>query len=164
METTENMEVTENTEKKGKSGIFIYVVLVFLVAFGIFCAIFFAKASYTTFIEEHTGLNLVGKYSKEEIEERNSGTVVGRYYIDEDEVDKVRSYIKDNWKDGMSEVDKGIASNGKTYIDEDLTEDAKYITAYSFTWTPEKSNETAEIWAYVADKPDEMYIAFAGIE
>ena len=150
--------------EKNKKGIAIYIILGILVVISIVIAVLFTRKSDVSYIKEHSGLELAGKYASTKENKRNSGIRVVKYEIKQSELESVRSYIDSNWKDGRDLENSMHPKDPVTDIDKEVSEDARYCTVYDFFWTPDTGAKTAEMQAFVVDKSDSMYIAFVGLD
>ena len=119
-----------------------------------------------SYIQEHSKLDLRGKYSTLEVDDTyySTGDAIYKYEIRSSEIESVRQFIKDNWGDMTSGENLHLPKNLSSPIYKQLDEDKAYCSETYFFWTnTETGAKTDELGVYVVDKGTEMYLVFSAI-
>ena len=119
-----------------------------------------------SYIQEHSKLDLRGKYSSFEIDDTyySTGDSIYKYEIRSSEIENVRQFIKDNWGDLVSGENLHLPKNLSSPIYKQVAEDKEYCSETYFFWTnTETGAKTDELGVYIVDKGTEMYLVFSAI-
>ena len=119
-----------------------------------------------SYIQEHSKLDLRGKYSSVEVDDTyySTGDSIYKYEIRSSEIENVRQFIKDNWGDLVSGDRIHIPKNLSSPIYQQVADDKAYCSETCFFWTnTETGAKTDELGVYVVDKGTEMYLVFSAI-